>query len=172
MLQKGDLGRLLDYTVWANHRIVRAAATLTLDEFKRDLGGSYGGVRGTLTHTLFAEWIWLERWKGVSPTRMIDESEFPDVMALRERWQAIQEHRDAWFRSLKRGAPRGVVRYSNTEGRPFEAPLWQLVQHVVNHSTYHRGQVTIFLRMLGAKTVSTDIVVWDRERAAKKAREA
>lgn len=167
MLQKRDLGRLLEYNVWANHRIVRAAATLTVDEFKRDLGGSYGGVRGTLAHILMAEWVWLERWKGVSPSGTVDESEFPHVMALRERWQAIEEHRQAWFDGLKKDAPRSIIRYKNIEGRPFEAPLWQLVQHVANHSTYHRGQVINFLRAMGAKTVSTDLVVWDRERAKK-----
>ena len=69
MLGKDDAGRLLDYTVWANHRPMRAAATLCVDDFKRDLGSSHGGVRGTLVHIMGAEWIWLERWKGVSPTR-------------------------------------------------------------------------------------------------------
>ena len=51
MLTKEDLGRLLEYTVWANHRVMRVAATLAPDDFKRDLGSSHGGVRGTLTHT-------------------------------------------------------------------------------------------------------------------------
>jgi uncharacterized damage-inducible protein DinB len=167
MLQKSDLGRLLEYTVWANHRIVRVAATLTVEEFKRDLGSSHGGVRGTLAHMLGGEWIWLERWKGVSPPRLLDEAEFPDVMALRERWKGVEDHRQAWFGGLKKGAASAPVRYRTTERKEFAAPLWQLVQHVVNHSTYHRGQVTTLLRLLGAKTVSTDIVVWDRERASR-----
>ncbi|MBI3931978.1 MAG: DinB family protein [Acidobacteria bacterium] len=170
MLQRADAARLFGYDSWANHRLIRAAATLTTEQFKRDLGSSHGGVRGTLTHVLSAEWIWLERWKGVSPSRMLDESEFPDVLALRERWRAVDEHRDAWFASLKKGALSAKVRYRNTEGKEWEAPLWQLIQHVVNHSTYHRGQVTTLLRLLGAKAVSTDIVLWDREREAKKAR--
>jgi len=62
---------------------------------------------------------------------------------------------------------RQKVRYRNLEGKSFEAPLWQLMQHVANHSTYHRGQVVAMLRMLGAKAVSTDLVLWDRERVAK-----
>jgi len=60
-----------------------------------------------------------------------------------------------------------VVRYKNTKGEAFRAPLWQLVQHVANHSTYHRGQVTSLLRQLGGRTVSTDLVVFDREQSAK-----
>jgi len=167
MLQKDDLGRLFQYNNWANHRVLRAAATLTTDQFKRDLGSSYGGVRGTLVHIMSAEWIWLERWKGVSPQRMLDEAEFADVLALKERWRVVEEHRDGWFAALPEKDVAGSVPYANLKGDRFENPLWQLVQHVVNHSSYHRGQVTTLLRQLGAKPVSTDLVAWDRERAAK-----
>jgi uncharacterized damage-inducible protein DinB len=167
MLSKDDLGRLLDYTVWANRKVVRAAATLSLAEWKRDLKSSHGGVRGTLTHMMGAEWIWLERFKGVSPTAWIDEADFKDVLALRERWKAIEAHRAAWFEDQREKAFAQTIAYRTMAGEPFETPLWQLVQHVANHSTYHRGQVVTMLRQLGAKGVSTDLLFWDRERASK-----
>jgi uncharacterized damage-inducible protein DinB len=164
MLSKDDVGRLLDYTVWANHRAMRAAATLSVDDFKRDLGSSHGGVRGTLVHTLGAEWIWLERWKGVSPTHRLDEAEFPDVMAVRERWKVIEDHRASWFAALREGALAETISYSTLDRRSFADPLWKLVQHVANHSTYHRGQVVTLMRILGAKATASDLVLWDRER--------
>jgi uncharacterized damage-inducible protein DinB len=164
MLAKDDLVRLFDYTNWANHRALRAAALLSKDDFKRDLGSSHGGVRGTLVHTMSAEWIWLERFKGVSPPRMFDEGEFDDVMALRERWVTIEGHRDAWLGMLAADGVEHVVRYQNTKGELFKAPLWQLAQHVVNHSSYHRGQVTTLLRLLGSRPANSDMVTWDRER--------
>ena len=170
MLSKDDLGRLLEYTVWANHRLMRPVATLSVAEFKRDLGSSYGGIRGTLAHIMGAEWIWLERFKGVSPTRLLDEAEFGNVVALRDHWKTIEDHRAAWFNSLRGPDVAGLVHYKNIAGQEFSAPLWQLVQHVTNHSSYHRGQVVTLLRQLGAKAVSTDMVAWDREREAKKAR--
>jgi uncharacterized damage-inducible protein DinB len=163
MLTKEALGRLLDYTVWANHRVMRAAATLTERQWKKDMKSSHGGVRGTLTHTMGAEWIWLERWKGTSPPRGIDEGEFPTIMALRDRWTAIEEHRASWFANLPEDGPARVLPYKTLDGRAFESPLWQLVQHAVNHSTYHRGQVITMLRQLDAKTVSTDMMLWDRD---------
>ena len=166
-MNKDDLGRLLDYTKWANHKVVRTAATLSVEDFKKDLGSSHGGVRGTLCHMMGAEWIWLERWKGVSPVKFMDEGEFPDIVALSDRWKAVERHRDSWFRNLKDAAPRQKIAYRNMAGQPFENPLWALVQHVANHATYHRGQVVTMLRQLGAKVVSTDLVFWDRERAAK-----
>jgi uncharacterized damage-inducible protein DinB len=164
MLSKPALARLIEYTVWANHRVLRAAATLSEDDFKRDLKSSHGGIRGTLAHTLGAEWIWLERWKGLSPTRGIDESEFPTLLALRDRWAAIDAHRAAWLESLSEDAPSVVLSYRTLDGRAFEQPLWQVVQHATNHSTYHRGQVITMLRQLGAKPASTDMILWDRER--------
>ena len=167
MLSREDAGRLFDYTVWANHRAMRAAATLSNDDFKRDLGSSHGGVRGTLVHTMGAEWIWLERWKGVSPARALDEAEFPDLLALRERWTVIEDHRASWFANLRDDALRETVRYTTLDKRSYESPLWQLVQHVANHSTYHRGQVVTLLRILGAKATASDLVAWDRERAAR-----
>jgi uncharacterized damage-inducible protein DinB len=166
-MNKEDLGRLLDYTKWANRLVVRTAATLPVEEFKKDRGSSHGGVRGTLCHMLGAEWIWLERWKGVSPTKFMDEGEFADIVVLSERWKAVERHRDAWFRSLKEGAVQQKIAYRTMAGQPFEGVLWQLVQHAANHSTYHRGQVVTMMRQLGAKVVATDMVVWDRERAAK-----
>jgi uncharacterized damage-inducible protein DinB len=170
MPTREDMARLLDYNIWANHRLMRAAATLSVDDFKRDtLGASHGGVRGTLTHIMFAEWLWLERWKGVSHTRGLDEGDFADVVALRDRWTLIEEHRDEWFRGLRAGTLEEVVKYNNLQGQPFAAPLWKLMQHALNHSTYHRGQVTLLLRAAGARPVVTDLLVWDRAQAAKTA---
>jgi len=167
MLDKDALSRLIDYTIWANHRVMRACATVPVDDFKRELGASFGGMRGTLAHIMWAEWIWLERWKGISPPGPPDESELVDVIALRDRWKVIEDHRRAWLDALPPPGAGAVIHYKNTVGVPFAAPLWQLVQHVANHSTYHRGQVTTLLRQLGARTVQTDMVVYDRELAAK-----
>jgi uncharacterized damage-inducible protein DinB len=164
MTNKDALGRLLEYTEWANRRVIRVAATLPVAEFCKDLGSSHGGVRGTLTHMMGAEWIWLERWKGVSPTKGLDEGEFKDVLALRARWKAIEQHRRSWFSNLDEAGVSKTVKYKSLKGQSFKNPLWQLVQHVCNHSSYHRGQVVTLLRQLGAKAVSTDMVQWDRER--------
>ena len=164
MLDKDALSRLIDYTIWANHRVMRACATVSVDDFKRELGASFGGMRGTLAHIMWSEWIWLERWKGVSPSKPpFDEGEFKDIVALRERWKVVEDHRASWFEGLKPEDFRKPIRYKTLAGQAFEAPLWQLVQHVANHSTYHRGQVVAFLRQLGAKPLATDMVVWDRK---------
>ena len=163
MIDKATVRRLFDYTVWANHRVMRMAATLTLDDFRRDLKSSHGGVRGTLVHMFSAEWIWLERFKGISPRSFPDEGEFADLMALRERWSALEEHRRSWIEELREPALQQPLAYTQLSGQAFEQPLGILVQHVVNHATYHRGQVITLLRQLGTRAVGTDYVLWDRE---------
>ena len=85
-------------------------------------------------------------------------------MAVRERWTVIEDHRASWFAGLREGALAETIRYSTLDRRSFESPLWQLVQHVANHSTYHRGQVVTLMRILGAKATASDMVMWDRER--------
>jgi uncharacterized damage-inducible protein DinB len=164
MLDKRGLARLLDYTVWANHRVMRACATLEGDDFRRELGGSFGTIRGTLAHMMGAEWLWLERFKGVSPSRLPDESALANLVALRDRWTAIEEHRRAWLAALPEEEAAALVRYRTLDGTAWEAPLWQLVQHLANHSTYHRGQVVSMLKQAGARTVATDLLLFDREK--------
>jgi uncharacterized damage-inducible protein DinB len=93
-------------------------------------------------------------------------------MAVRERWSVIEDHRASWFTSLREGALLETIRYTTLDKRSHEDPLWQLVQHVANHSTYHRGQVVTLLRILGAKAPSSDMVLWDRERARPPAADA
>jgi len=170
MTTKKLLGRLWDYTVWANHRVLRVVATLSVDDYSRELGASFSGVRGTLTHMMFAEWVWLERFKGNSPREALDEGEFQNVVALRDRWTAIEAHRAAWWRALDEEAVAKRIRYRNLKGEEFEGRLYELIQHVVNHASYHRGQVVTMLKQLGAKPPTTDLVVYDRELKAKAAR--
>src|ERR1700689_3822285 len=60
-----------------------------------------------------------------------------------------------------------IVQYKTVAGTAQAQPLWQMLQHVANHSTYHRGQVTTLLRQLGAKATSTDLIAFYRERATQ-----
>jgi uncharacterized damage-inducible protein DinB len=169
MLDKDGAGRLLDYTVWANHRVMRAAATLSVDDFKRDLRANFGGVRGTLCHILAAEWIWLERWKGVSPEAMFHAADFPNFDAVRARWSAIERAQRSFVDAVTDEQLPAVVRYVNLKGEAWQYPLWRQMAHVVNHSTYHRGQLTTMLRQLGARTVSTDLLMFDDDQTSSRA---
>ena len=66
--------------------------------------------------------------------------------------------------SLREPDLAAPVAFRNLAGNAFEAPLWELLQHMANHATHHRGQVVALLRQLGARVVTTDLLAWDRER--------
>ncbi len=159
-----DLNRIhaqYEYNRWANGRVLDAASTLNPQDFTKNLGSSYGSVRDTLVHVLSAEWIWLKRWKGISPKAMLVPSDFPTTSSLRARWTDVEREQAEFVSELTQEATEMVVAYVNSEGESWNYPLWQMMQHVVNHSTYHRGQITTMLRQLGAQPIATDFLVFE-----------
>lgn len=164
MSDKQAIVRLFDYGEWANHRFLDAVARLDAEEFRRDLKGSHGGIRGTLVHTYGAERVWHDRFRGAPTASLPSEEALPDLAALRESWAALESERRTWLDALGADAGAQVVHYRNLKGDAFSSALWPLVQHVANHGSYHRGQVAVFLRQLGLKPPATDLVAFDRER--------
>lgn len=160
-----DVRTLCAYNSWANHRALDASAALSPEQFTRNLGSSFSSVRDTLAHIMLAEWIWLERWLGRSPA--FPPSDFPDLASLRARWRTIETDLDAFVQKLSVADLERIVEYKNTKGHAFSNPLQQMLQHVVNHSTYHRGQVTTLLRQLGAAPLTTDLIAFYREQAGR-----
>src|SRR5262249_51878135 len=128
-----------------------AVTPLSQAEFTRDLGASFRSIQGTLVHIMWGEWRWLQFWKAGSFTPEIDPASFPDVAALQARWTPLEEEQQEFADGLTDpalAAPRTIVDHSY--------PLGALIQHLVNHSTYHRGQVVTLLRQLGHPAPATD----------------
>jgi uncharacterized damage-inducible protein DinB len=159
-----ELRELFEYNRWANERILDVVTPLGADEFKRDMRSSYPSIRDTLVHTLSAEWVWLSRWKGVSPSAMPGSDELVTVGAVRARWREVDAERSEYLDGLTEQRLADVIAYRNTRGEPYATPLWQMLRHVVNHSSYHRGQVTTMLRQLGRPAIATDLIVFYRGR--------
>jgi len=160
-----DLSLLADYNFWARDRLLDAVAALTPEQFVRPMGSSFGSVRDTIAHICDAEFIWLSRWKGEQPTGFRNPERMPDLAAARTEWAALEsEMRGA----LERIGPAGVDRiiaYRDMRGAERSDVFWQMLQHVVNHGSYHRGQVTTMLRQLGAAPPkSMDLIMFYREK--------
>jgi uncharacterized damage-inducible protein DinB len=154
---------LYRYNTWANGRVFAAASSLATEEFTRDLGSSYLSVRDTLLHIVWAEWIWLQRWNGVSPQDVFHPADFPSLDAVRARWSEVNIGQRVFLDVLTNARLLAVVRYVNLERETWQYPLWRQMYHVVNHSTYHRGQLTTMLRHLQAVPVPTDFLVFHDE---------
>ena len=145
-----DLKTMLDYHYWARDRLLDALEPLTSDQLTRDMGSSFKSVRDTIAHTYAAEWAWYERWHGRSPKALLPLDQFADVASLREAWSAHEARMRAYVHSLDEAGVERAIDYTLLNGAAGSTPLWQMLQHVVNHASYHRGQVTTMLRQLGA----------------------
>jgi uncharacterized damage-inducible protein DinB len=150
---------LYAYDRWANAKVLAAAAVLTPEHLGRDLRTSHGSVFGTLAHILWAEWRWLGRWPG-APAPGPDPLASTDLPSLRARWSALEGSQAEFLGGVTDAVLGRPVSYENPPGRVWTYSLGQMLQHVVNHSTYHRGQVITLLRQLGAAVVATDFLVF------------
>ena len=159
--------QLYNYNRWANQRTVTAAGILAGDDFILPMGNSFSSVRDTLAHILGAEWIWLERWQGRSPKALLDAAIFPTVQSLESRWEIVEHDQMQFIDGLTPQRFDEGLDYINQKGQPYSYPLWQQMVHVVNHSSYHRGQMTTLQRLLGAKAVSTDFLVYCDEKQGR-----
>ena len=161
------LATLLDYHYWARDRVLDAAGRLTPEQFTRDLGSSFKSVRDTLVHTYSAEWAWQSRWRGVSPTSLLKADDYPDVQTIRSHWSDLEKNVRAFLADLDEAGITRVIEYKLLSGQPGATPFWQMLQHMVNHASYHRGQVTTMLRQLGAAPAkSMDMIAFFREQGA------
>ncbi len=153
-----DLERLYAYHRWANDRMLDAAQTLTAEQFHRDLSSSFASVRDTLVHMVSADWVWLQRWYGNSPAGWAEAATLQSVPDIRALWTQVEDGQAAFIASLDDEALDRPLAYTNIAGEPRELPLDAVLQHVVNHASYHRGQIATMLRQLGARVGSTDLV--------------
>ena len=164
-MDKEHIQELYEYNRWANRRVLDAVSKLTADEFTKDLRNSFTSIRDTLAHIMSAEWIWLMRWKGVSPKEMLASSDFPSILLLRKRWAEVEQEQAEFILRVTQELLEAMISYTNTRGERWTYPLRQMMQHVVNHSTYHRGQVITMLRQLGAAPVATDFLLFQDARS-------
>jgi uncharacterized damage-inducible protein DinB len=160
-----DLRAMLDYHYWARDRLLDALEPLTPEQLNRDLGSSFKSIRDTIVHTYAAEWAWHSRWQGHSPAALLPADQFPDVAALRRAWSQHEAEMRAFLDAVGEDGVSRVFEYKLLSGQAGASPLWQMLQHVVNHASYHRGQVTTMLRQLGATPAKPmDMIAYYRTR--------
>ena len=158
-----DQRLLLDYHYWARDRVLDAVEPLKSDEFVRDLQGSFRSIRDTLAHVLSAEFVWCSRWHGRSPTRHLAAEDYASVSAIRARWVEQEAEVRAFVDTIDDVGR--VFEYEVFSGKRTASVFSEMLQHVVNHASYHRGQVTLMLRQLqAAPPRSQDLITFYRER--------
>lgn len=167
-----DIQLLYQYDHWANNKIFEAASALSEDQFTRDLGGSFRSVRDTMLHIISGEWGWLMYWNAQSHgpdflkvlrdrrDALFNPEFYPNVASIRSKWKEIEKEQTEFLSRLTDGALGKMLPV-----RAQQLTLMHLMQHLANHSTYHRGQVSLMMRQLGAEPVATDFHLFLMERS-------
>ncbi len=161
-----SLQLLYDYNAWANARVLDRSADLSQEQLLADQGASYPSLRDTLVHTMSAQWIWLSRWQGTSPSALHKPTEFPDVVTIRGRWDLIEADTQQFISELDPSRLAADLAYRNTRGVRWVYPLWQQMLHQVNHGTQHRSEAAMILTQFGRSPGDLDLLVYmDRIRS-------
>jgi uncharacterized damage-inducible protein DinB len=160
----GDVRGLFAYGSWANARFFAAAEALADEELRAAAASSFASVRATLGHIVGAEWIWLRRWRGESlatpPIWVANAS----LTELKVQLVALEADRETYLGSLTDAALDRPLVYRSLSGEAHSDALGGTLQHVVNHSTYHRGQAASQLRQLGRIPPNTDLIAYLRQK--------
>jgi len=166
-MTKDDIQLLYEYDRWANNSVLQAVSTLSAEEFTRDLGGSFRSVRDTLVHIVGCERGWLTCWKEPSPSStfvwdfwtrhnaQFNPNAFPDLAAVRLKWAEVEREQVEFVNRVTNESLRRMLPVRETQ-----ISLAHLMQHLANHSTYHRGQVALMMRQLAAEPLSTDFAMF------------
>ena len=157
-----EIKELFQYNEWANRRVEDSILNLKPEQFTENLKASHASIRGTFAHIAAAERIWLDRWKGESPTKLMSEDEFPDIHTAVRRLQEIDRELSDYVAQLTEADVDKVFAYKTTEGKTHSNILRHAMVHLINHSSYHRGQLATLMRQVGAAPISTDLILYYR----------
>ncbi|MDT8376866.1 MAG: DinB family protein [Mariprofundaceae bacterium] len=166
------LKRMARYNRWVNRKLYEKVQLLSPDEIAKDRGAFFESILGTLNHILVADMFWLRRFAGskycAEALAPIREMEMPtdlrdflydDIQVLAIKREELDQLILAFSETWDDEMLAEPIRYRNMAGEKHERPLGQLLQHLFNHQTHHRGQVTTMLYQAGIDPEATDLLV-------------
>jgi len=155
-----DIHHLFAYDAWANALIFDCIEPLSEEQYIRPLNSSFPNIRETLAHIVGVEWIWNRRLHGENPTEIPSWMRDASAPSLRAKLKEVAEEREQFLAAVK--DLEAAIDYRDMAGNPFTQKLADILQHIVNHSTYHRGQLTTMIRQVGVTPPRTDFLVFAR----------
>lgn len=158
---------LFAYNSWANERILDTCEKLSPDEFLAGQGSgtANASIRDTLVHMLAAQEIWLARCNGVSPTRLLEPQDFGTLALIRQYWNELEQLTRGYIDAVEDDLLLANMDYQTTKGQPYSNVRWQVLAHVINHSTQHRAEVAALLTRLNYSPGDLDLIVFMRQNA-------
>jgi uncharacterized damage-inducible protein DinB len=158
-----EITDLFGYNLWANNRLFEAVAQLPTNQYLQDLKSSHGGIHGTLTHIVAAQKIWISRWKGTPEETLLHGKDVGSLLDLIALWEQVSSDTAEFLGSLTDDRLQEQMTITTTTGKQFIHTYQQMMQHLVNHSSTHRGQVSAMIRQLGSRPPAIDLIAYYRQ---------
>jgi uncharacterized damage-inducible protein DinB len=155
---KDYIRQAYEYTFWANQRYFAVAEGLMEEQLHRMLGHSWGDVHATLVHMMSSEWVWMQRWHGASPKAHLEKTEYPTLAALKKRWGEVESEMRDFIDQQTDESLIAVITYNNFRGETFHVPLWQMLAHIANHETHHRGELAAMYALMGVSHPEDEMI--------------
>lgn len=153
-----DIYQLLAYDEWATSKLLEAVTSLSPEQFAHEFTGSLSSVRQQFAHLLSVE----DRYRArlahevvpdVSPESFITPQELV-AYAVHLRCQL-----NSFINGLEESDLTRIEEHATRRG-VFWASVEQTLIHMVNHATYHRGQIACLLKLHDIDFSDTDFIIW------------
>ena len=158
----------IEYNQWANDCLIRTTANMNSDYFTKTIASSFTSIQKTWIHIIWAEELWYERWNGCSFFTEYSTVDYPAVDNIWNKIKELSASQITFLKNLNSGDADKKISYKNFQGEEWAYSLRQMVQHMVFHPIYHRGQIVTMLRQLGVKPPGLDYLVYVDEISGKK----
>jgi uncharacterized damage-inducible protein DinB len=160
--------QMAEYNHWMNQKLYDACEKLSVDQLSENRGAFFGSVLGTLNHIMVADTIWLKRFAaaGVCSLEVMDAIPYPESLdavlfnklpELRARREHLDQVILAFGSLATEEALQAVISYKSLKGVAFNKIFFNLLMHVFNHQTHHRGQISTLLSQVGIDIGVTDL---------------
>ena len=161
----------LRYNQWAVRKTIAVVGRLDGEELTRNMNSSFSSIHETLGHMLWVEEMWFERWQGRPVGKQYDPAQNPPIEIMEKRFTDIHARQIRFLEDSPNSPEDRRISYVNFQGVRWEYDLRQLVQHLVFHSSYHRGQLSTMIRQLGKVPPKTDYLIYVDEQIEEQSKE-
>jgi uncharacterized damage-inducible protein DinB len=152
---------LYEYNQWATTQLLNTCDGLSEDQLGKERGASFASIRRSFAHIAAAEINWLQRWMvGQNQTPTVELQKMPDMDTVRASFLSSHLGLREFIAGLTEGRLDAPLTFRDSSGTEQTRPLWQLMMHVANHGTYHRGEIAMMLTGLGHSPGDIDFIFW------------
>ena len=153
------------YNIWASQRILEVILALSEEKQLAEIPSSFNSLRKTILHMWDAESIWWQRMKMHERIIVPSENFNGSIQDVTNGLMQQSKQWEEWVVNASDLSIEHVFQYYNNKKEHFKMPVYKMLHHVFNHSTYHRGQLVNMLRQVGVEKIpQTDFVVWSRNK--------